>query len=115
MPKPTTTTTTTTTTRKPKHPKPYKKYTVRIYASDGSYNSELIDEFVFKAANVRGFGGQIVCEPTKELEEFFKQVGLTGYTVDTASGGKLYYPPHRIYYIEAEPKPHSAEDWEDDR
>lgn len=88
--------------KSPKYPNPYKKYTIRIYANDSAYNAELIDEFPFKANDIRGFGGMVVRDPSQELEELFLQIGKNGHSVETESGGKIYYPPHRIHYIEAE-------------
>ena len=89
----------------PKPPKPskhYKLYTVRVYVIDGAYGGEMIDEFEYKAAHLRSFGGQFIREAEAELQNLIENIGKNGYTLVTPSGGKLYYPPHRIYYVEAE-------------
>jgi hypothetical protein len=85
-----------------KKPKPYKVYTVRVYATDGAYGGEMIDEFEYKASHFKSFAGQYIREAENELQNLIEGIGKNGYTITTPSGGKLYYPPHRIYYVEAE-------------
>lgn len=89
-------------TTSPRPPKQFVVFTVRVYVIDGAYNGEMIDEFEYKASNIRGFGGSYVRDSNAELQELFMRIGLRGHTVETPSGGKLYYPPNRIYYVEAE-------------
>src|SRR5512137_2528102 len=82
-----TTTTTTTTTPKPRHPKPYKKFLIRIYSGDGSYNAELIDEFVFRAPHSHGFGGLSVRNAEAELEFLLYKIGEHGHIVELKGQG----------------------------
>jgi hypothetical protein len=70
----------------------YKLYAIRVYAIDGAYSSEMIDEFEFKLNNTK---------TESKLQELIEEIGKNGHTIQTPSGGKLYYPPHRIYYVEA--------------
>lgn len=86
----------------PKPLKMFRKYTVRVYVIDGAYNGEMVDEFVFKAPHFKTFGGSWVKEGDACVQELLESIGKNGYTIKTPSNGKLYYPPHRIYYVEAE-------------
>ena len=87
------------------HPKPkrqYKLFTIRVYVIDGAYNGEMIDEFQVKAPDITGYGGGMIREAYGEIEIVMKRIGKEGHIITTPSGGRLYYPSNRIYYVEAE-------------
>ena len=85
-----------------KPPRPYKIYVVRVYSADGAYGGELIDEFEYKAPHLKSFDGQYIRDAESEIQALIESIGKNGHTIATPGCGKLYYPPHRIYYVEAE-------------
>lgn len=76
-----------------------KTFIIRIYANEGDYNADLIDEIVFKASHIRDDHGNIVLDFRSDLEEFIHKIDKNGYTKRT-DVGLSYYPPHRIHLIE---------------
>lgn len=99
----TTTRTTTTTTRTTKPPRGHKTYEIRVFiwtSAGYSGDTELIATIDFRAKDVWEEHGRPLSIAIKTVEEYVRNIGLFGISVEDPAGLFTFYPPTRIAKIE---------------
>jgi hypothetical protein len=82
----------------PKPRKGIKVFEFKVYAVTNEYSGELtlIADITQKFRDVTADGGRIVSIAQASAEEFVRNIGMFGVSVQIADGSWSYYPPIRI-------------------
>lgn len=90
---------------KPKKDKPKKEaktYELRIYTTTSVYagDLELLATIRADYKDITAERGRIISQAKGDADEFAKNVGLFGITIENPKDTFSFYPPHRIFKVE---------------
>ena len=91
----------------PKKKRDHKTFEIRVYIwSNAGYSgdTELITTIDFRCKDVFEERGRPISIAIKTVEEYVRNIGLFGITVEDPAGLFSYYPPTRIAKVEYEYK-----------
>lgn len=77
-------------------------YEIRVYSSTSSYSSdyELIATIRRDYRDIILDGGRIISLAKNEIEEYVRNIGMFGISIENPEDSFTYYPPNRIAKIE---------------
>lgn len=81
--------------------KEHKTYEVRVYLLVSSYSEELeLLTIILRQCHDVTARGRVVSLAKTTIEEYVRNIGLFGITIEDPKNTFSYYPPHRIGKVE---------------
>ena len=90
---------------RPKKDRSYKDtkiYEFRVYTTTSVYagDVELLVTLTSKFKDIIGPGGRVISQARGNADEYARNIGMFGLTVEDPEDTFVYYAPHRIFKVE---------------